>query len=308
VHLHQLEAFLVLAEEGNYRRAAKRLLLSQPGLSEQIRGLERELGVRLFDRNRAGTNLSAKGASLLPLTVTAVGAVRDLVAAAGGRATSGVRRRRLTVGLFIDGAGELTWPVLEVFRNARPDVDIVLRTMSFADTFSAVRDGSVDVALLRGPVTDDDVEVISLGWCPVVVAVSAGHAFADAPRLEMRDVVDELAYEVPMGLDPTMRNFWLQADLHDGASPRLRLRSKDRTDLDDCTHDVSRAGTVSLFPLGSPIAPGPECVFRPLASPLHAPVQVVSRRHDSDALAFLEIAAAVSTDLLPMCRFLVPAP
>lgn len=198
MHLHQLQAFLVLAEEKNYRRAAQRLLITQPSLSEQIRGLERELGVRLFDRDRAGTRLSAKGNALLPLTVTAAGAVRDIIEAAGGRATSGVRRRRLTVGLFIDGIGELTWPVLQAFRGVRPDVDVVLRTMSFSDTFSAVRDNSVDVALLRGPVSGDDVEIVSLGWCPVVVAVCSAHAMAAAPRLDMRDVVGQLAYEVPV--------------------------------------------------------------------------------------------------------------
>lgn len=105
-----------------------------------------------------------------------------------------------------------------------------------------------------------------------------------------------------------MRRLWLQSDLHDGGAPRLRLRSKDRTDLNGCTHEVSRAGTVSLFPVGSPIPPGPECVFRPLEAELHSPVQAVSRHHDADALAFLEVPAAVSAELLPICRYLVPEP
>ena len=82
MHTDQLRAFLVLADELNYRRAAQRLKVSQPALTAQIRGLERALGTRLFDRDRAGTHLSDAGRTVLPLALTASFAVGDMFDAA----------------------------------------------------------------------------------------------------------------------------------------------------------------------------------------------------------------------------------
>ena len=126
MQLHHLKAFLVLAQELNFRRAADRLALTQPGLSDQIRQLERELRVVLFRRDRSGTQLSPAGRELLPLAADAAGSVEDLVSAAHAIAPAHVHRSSpvLRVGMVVDGIGEGTWPLLQAFHVLRPEVRI----------------------------------------------------------------------------------------------------------------------------------------------------------------------------------------
>lgn len=153
MQLHHLRTFVVLAEELNFRRAADRLCITEPGLSEQLRQLERQLGCRLFDRDRSGTRLSTAGYRLLPVAVAAAGAVDDLVAAARSNACVGstAAGHQLRVGIVVDGIGERTWSVLEAFNKQRPDVEIDVRSLRFAEAADAIDRGKTDVVMQMGP-------------------------------------------------------------------------------------------------------------------------------------------------------------
>ena len=122
MQLQQLHAFLAVAEDLSFRRAATRMHLSQPALSAQIAALEGHLGVQLFRRDRAGTSLTQEGCDLVPLARAAVDAVAQVELAAGRR--QGRRAVRCTVGFWLTDSANSRGRLLRAFLDARPDVEL----------------------------------------------------------------------------------------------------------------------------------------------------------------------------------------
>jgi DNA-binding transcriptional LysR family regulator len=192
MELRELRYLLAVAEELNFTRAAARCHISQQALSRAIALLERRLGQQLLYRRPRGCALTAEGARL-------VGAARPLLAEADAllvRARTAVETPPtgvLRVGLMLDGLGVLTLPVLRAFSAAYPDVAVRVARMHADRVVDAVLDGSVDVALLHGPVPDEQIEVHVLFTEPRIAAVSAASELADAPVLSAADLVGQPA-------------------------------------------------------------------------------------------------------------------
>src|SRR5690349_8549680 len=117
--LRQLKYFLAVAEERNFGRAAARLHISQPPITRQIKRLERELGVVLFERTHWGVNLTPAGEELLASATQ----VDDLVAYASDRARRAGRGAigRLDVGVFGSGAIRIVPELLRRYVRANPE-------------------------------------------------------------------------------------------------------------------------------------------------------------------------------------------
>ena len=131
MELRQIRSFLSIAETLHFGRTAELIHLSQPALSLQIRALEEEIGVRLFERNRRKTALTAAG-----------GAFREDAAAAVSHLDQAIRRARLAangkLGLlrvgFISTAGnEIVPNIVRQFRDSNPDVEFSLRNILTTD-------------------------------------------------------------------------------------------------------------------------------------------------------------------------------
>jgi len=288
------EAFIVSAEELNYRRAAERLALSQPGLSQQIRRLEHQLGTHLFSRNRRGTRLTRRGEELLPLARILVQVVGQISEVANRRPVQTPQiRLRLRVGVLGDGLGSLTWPLLAAFSRVRPDVDILLIPMGFLEAFNAIDCGRADVVLATGPLTPSEgKEVVSVGQEAIAALFTARHPLAAENTAELERVARGLTFDTPPGSDPAFRRFWLQEDLR-AQAPRQTSRLRPPPDgpvLDDLVRHVGHVGGMGLWPESIPVAPESGCVMRPLDQPLFAPRQVAARRDEDHARTFLRIA------------------
>lgn len=147
--LRQMELFVAVAEAGSLHAAARRMYISQPAVSQAMRKLENTVGVTLLIRTTRGIDLSPAGSALLGHARTILSSVDSALSDA--RRVG--RRQRLVVGVLAGhlGAGELTPVIIGEYRRAHPEIEVSLVDLSFADQFSAVQDGRVDVGIVRAP-------------------------------------------------------------------------------------------------------------------------------------------------------------
>src|SRR4029079_4707025 len=172
MELRQLRSFVAVAEELHFRRAADRLHLAQPSVSQQIRKLEAELGVPLFDRNR-------RGAALTPAGKVFLAEARDLRAraehaAAVARATGSGRHGRLRMSLTRSLTGGIAGAIVDAYRARYPEGELVLgvgTTMLHAEQLHA---GEIDVGFVRPPLEDSGLEELRLAREPMVCGLPRG--------------------------------------------------------------------------------------------------------------------------------------
>lgn len=186
-HLRQLRYFVAVAEERHFGRAAERLHMAQPPLSQQIRRLEAEVGVELFARTTRRVDLTEAGRAYLARAREILGSV-DEAAEEARRVAAGVVGR-----LAIGCVGSATYSVLPALArrlsDELPGVDFAFRgEMLVADQVDALRAGTIDVALLRPPVLDRTLAVTPLREERLVVAVPVDHPLAARASIRLRDL------------------------------------------------------------------------------------------------------------------------
>ncbi|MET8724958.1 LysR family transcriptional regulator [Streptomyces misionensis] len=183
--LRLVRYFTVVAEYGNFGRAATGLHLAQPSLSRQIQRLETRLGVRLFDRSHQGTSLTDAGQAFLP---RARKLLRDAEEAARTARAAG-RPRTVTVGC---AEGLVVTACVQELRRRHPDVHVRTRHLDWRDT-RALAEGRVD-ALIRYrplPFPADGLRVTGLHREPRVLAASVAHRLAHEKTVSLRALAGE---------------------------------------------------------------------------------------------------------------------
>jgi LysR family transcriptional regulator, benzoate and cis,cis-muconate-responsive activator of ben and cat genes len=189
MELRHLRYFTTLAQELSFTRAAQRLNISQPPLSQQIRALENELGTLLFLRTSRRVELTAAGRVFLA-HADAILERADL-ACAQARAVGAGHAGHLEIGL--SGSlllGPLPRLIAE-YRRSFPGVRVVLHEMTPAAQLAALRDRRVDLSFSRTAVNDEFLAG-ELAWeDPVLVAMPHGHRLMARRRLALRDLASE---------------------------------------------------------------------------------------------------------------------
>jgi DNA-binding transcriptional LysR family regulator len=188
MQLHQVAYVLAVAEEESFTRAADRLRLAQPSLSRQVRLLEKELGVVLFNRGpgQGRVTLTPDGSALLPFMQRVVADVEATGAEA--RALSGMVRGRLAVGATPSLTTSLLAPALVEFHDTYPGIDLSVIEAGSHQLIPQVAAGEVDLALVVLPVTDPLVLTTPLFDDPLVLAVARDHPFAARRRVRVCDL------------------------------------------------------------------------------------------------------------------------
>ncbi|MEV6620914.1 LysR family transcriptional regulator [Amycolatopsis sp. NPDC051106] len=174
--LRRWHYFAVLAEEMHFTRAAARLFVSQPSLSQQIRAFEAELGVALLDRSgprfaltEAGRVAAAEARELLSRLDRARGVI-----VAAGRGDAG----RLRIAYTRSAPGPLAGDLVAAYRAAFPEVELALETGWTSLNLARLAAGEIDVGFVRPPVVSPGIEVAVIGSEEVLLAVPSGHALA----------------------------------------------------------------------------------------------------------------------------------
>jgi DNA-binding transcriptional LysR family regulator len=192
MELRQLAYFVAVAEERNFTRAAQRIPIAQPAISQQIRRLESELGERLFVRDRRGIRLTAAGQALLPH------ARAMLADAAHARqamaALSGLRTGRLAFG-FVQPLPDRRLPgLLGAFHRQYPQIELRLLEDETDALLAALAAGQLDAALIglgRYDRPPPDLESLPVAREPVVVAVHLAHPLAGRGSIPLHALREE---------------------------------------------------------------------------------------------------------------------
>lgn len=198
MEIRQLTYFVTVAEELSFGRAAQRLQLVQPAVSQQIRRLERELGVPLFDRSSRHVRLTAAGECLLPevRAVLAAAARARQVAAGIAAGTDGILRVGTSQGL-----GERLDHILEQLRKIAPGLRVRLVSAPVAERITRVRAGELDAAFVRAVTAAPGLELLPLWQDPLTIALPATHPLAAQPAIQLPQLSS-----IPLRLAPREDN------------------------------------------------------------------------------------------------------
>ena len=218
--IRHLWLFLAVAEEQHFGRAAKRLGMSQPPLTEQIQVLEQALKVKLFDRSRRGAQLTPIGAAILPAVRKFAGQLERLELAVREAATghSGV----LTIGAITSAMLEVLPSLIGQLKAKYPQLTISVKEIDSAEAIPALESGDVDLAFARlegelgatiesRPFTEDRL----------AVALPQDHAMAGMTRIRLGSLAEEEFVMFSRQVSPLYFDSLVASCRASGFSPRI---------------------------------------------------------------------------------------
>jgi DNA-binding transcriptional LysR family regulator len=244
--LRQLRYFVAVAEELHFTRAAARLLITTPSLSQQVRRLEGQLGVRLFDRSSTGVRLTASGELLLPHARRTLAAAEELAANAVRLAQGQTTVLRL--GFISYSLTEPARRLLTEYARREPAVDLQLRQFEWDDPSAGLLDGSSDAALVRLPFTGAErLSTVEIGRDALVAVMAEDCPLAGEDRVRARRLVDEPILETRIVSDPVFADHWFLRRLR---APSARSVPSAARTVDEWLGEIALGRGVDVVPEG----------------------------------------------------------
>lgn len=285
IELRHLRYFLAVAETLHFGRAAIKLGIAQPPLSQQIRRLEEMLGAQLFERTTRGVKLTPAGSTLRERARSTMARLADDLEQS--RRVARGEEGRLTVG-FSGSVMFTELPMaIQAYRRAYPRVDVQLREMWTSDQLAALADGSIDVGFLRDGERRPELTITPLLREPFYVALPVDHTLRRqrivAPAsFEGEQFVLFARWMGNLAFDRTMR-----CCLDAGFQPTI---AQEAPQFPTLIRLVAAGVGISLVPACVATIAFPGAIFRPIRSKRWTSVDIGTRVEgmSATAVAFVE--------------------
>ena len=289
MELRHLRYFVAVAEELHFRRAAERVHVAQPAISEQIRKLEAELGVQLFVRGQRGVTLTPSGVALLEEARRVLHQAE--VATLAAREAHGNALGRLRLGCLPDVLPAIVPRLLRRFAGAATGIQIALETGATRRLLEDVRGRRLDLAVVCLPAPVSGLRVVPIGEESTVAAVPTDHPCANQRALHLGGLEHTRLVQLGRAIDPAFHDGVLGACREAGIAPVL-VEVATPT-VEHVLLAVAAGAGIALLPASAEqrfATPGVR--FLPLAppAPVHQVALVAHPDASAPAAAFLRAA------------------
>ena len=184
MELRHLRYFVTVAEELNFSKAAIKLFTAQPSLSQQIKDLEEEIGVRLFNRTKRKVELTEEGVVFLQEARLTLAQAEKAITMA--RQVAQAKQQRLIIG-FVPVAEMKVFPcVIPSFRIQYPDLHIELKSLNNQEQMDMLRQGHLDLSFTRANIQDDEIESLFVLREPLKLLLPKNHPLAKYERIPVQ--------------------------------------------------------------------------------------------------------------------------
>jgi DNA-binding transcriptional LysR family regulator len=291
VELRQLRFFLAVAEELHFGRAAEREHIAQPALSQQVRRLEQELGVPLFDRTSRRVQLTEPGRVFVDLARAMLDQADDAIARVRQAGHGKEGRLRLA---YANGSDRGVPPaVIDRFRAEHPHVELTLSTQYDEAGRVQLRSGEIDAAFFWMPLGDfDDLAHRRVASEPLVVAVARGHHLAGLDQVTPEQVAAEplvwfARHWSPGAWDTIIASVFLRH----GLTPRVVVEEASQEAM--VRGVLAAAGVTIVTATTARQLNVPDVVYRPFADPQpHVDIGLAWRADDTSPVLHSLVAIA----------------
>src|SRR4051794_14590822 len=219
MELRHLRYFTAVAEELHFRRAAERLHVAQPAVSEQVRKLEQELGVRLFDRTQRRVSLTTAGGAMLEearRVLRAADVAMQAARSAGDTATMPLR-----IGYVPDALPSVVPRALRRLVASAPRVQVELETGAALRLIEDLRSRRLDAVVVSLPAPANGLRVMRLGDEHAVAVLPVVHPLALGPAVVLERLAPERLVVLPAATNPAFRNAVVGMCRDAGLAPTL---------------------------------------------------------------------------------------
>jgi len=292
VEIKHLRSFVTLAEELHFGRAAQRLSIVQPALSMQIKMLEEELGVRLFERNRHSVALTEVGAIFLPearATLYQSAHAAD-VARACGRGEIG----RVRLGFVSSVLPELLPSLIRALHTRFPRIELELKDMPGPDQASALKNGQLDFGLMRLPAAIPGIQTREVLEETFIVALPGDHPLVACDTLPPTALAQLPVFILARRYAPGFYDELMQSLARHGAQLQIATELGEFTTM---LALVSAGLGVGLLPANAGRALPANVISRPLE---------LGSYRATTGLAWTDLNSAVKTTVFSLIDELLP--